>query len=81
MDVRKYITDGSDFYQVTRLDEITAGRAILKAANIKENEIWREVRDNPQRNDENLKKDLAYLLGFAAGLSWIQSIPARQRII
>lgn len=53
-------------------DSLTPLRRIEdRAMQIRTDEIQREIDDNPARvTDGSLKDDIAYKLGFKAGLTW-----------
>ena len=73
MDPRKFVDDSRDLLELSRADEIGAGRALLKACEIKEQQLVDEVIDRPVRSD-NLVDTVEYKLGMARGLRFCREL-------
>ena len=75
MNLKKYIPEGQYWQQVSQAREVPFVNTILNGCEIKVNEIFKQLTEKPQMNKEDLKKDLVFMLGFAAGLNWVLDLP------
>ncbi len=70
MDLKRYLKDSSEFSDVARANEIVAAQAILKAAEIKRDELR-------QANETNPGDDVMFKQGQIKSLNWILDLPRK----
>lgn len=78
MDLTKYM-EGSDIHELADAEHVVAARAMLKAGERRLEEERKMAEERPERNLEDLKRDLVYRIGFIAGLKWMLSLPQEAR--
>ena len=67
-----------DDYALRLLNELPItehGRIFLEAVRDRCEEDDRDMRENPHFDNENIKRDLRYRLGWVAALKWILAVP------
>lgn len=70
MNITKYITTNSDFTDISDATSIRASKAILKAVEIKRDELRDQNEDTPMESSD-ITKDIRYKLGMVRGLKWV----------
>lgn len=78
MDLTKYM-EVSDIRELTGAEHVVAARAMLKAGTSRLEEERKSVEEHPERNLEDLKRDIVHRIGFIAGLKWMLSLPQEAR--
>ena len=70
MDITRYIKTNSDFNDIADASAIRASKAILKAVEIKRDELREQVENNPVESTD-INKDIKFKLGMIRGLKWV----------
>lgn len=74
MNVSNYVLN-EEIHALSRIKETGHGRAYLAAIMKRINEERERIESCPTRDDRDLKRDIAYQLGFIAGLRWASRLP------
>lgn len=77
--IEKYVPNSDDMLHVSRAGDTGVGRAIMTAVRTKLEEELKEVIDRPRRNLDDITQNVDYILGFIAGMKWVESIPDNAR--
>jgi hypothetical protein len=77
--IDKYFPNGGDIHDVYEAGSIRAARAILKAVEIRRDEVRRVNETEPVISDA-INKDFRFKLGMVYALNWILELPEQARI-
>jgi hypothetical protein len=72
--LEKYFPKGGDMLEVSDASSIRAARGLLKAAEIKRDEVRAQNESSPIISDE-INKDFRFKAGVVSALNWILELP------
>jgi hypothetical protein len=79
MKLPEYLPTQEAIVLTSQAEQVGASAAILKAVELRRDELRAIVESNPKHNPQELSEDVDFLLGGIRELNWILGLPQRSR--